>query len=33
LTLIADDFTVNEEDIIAAKRINIDYAKEDKEHL
>ncbi len=33
LTLIADDFIIAEQDIIAAKRINIDYAREDKEHL
>lgn len=33
LTLVSDDFCVGEDDIIAAKRINIDYAREDKEHL
>lgn len=33
LTLISDDLIINEQDIVAAKRINIDYAEEDKEHL
>lgn len=33
LTLVSDDFFVAESDIIAAERINIDYAKEDTHHL
>lgn len=33
LTIISDDFLVSESDIIAAKRIGIDYAGEDKNHL
>lgn len=33
LTLISDNFVVAEQDIIAAKRINIDYAEADKDHL
>lgn len=33
LNLISDDFIINDRDIVAAKRINIDYAKEDKEQL
>lgn len=33
LALMTDNFIINKQDIVAAKRINIDYAKEDKEHL
>lgn len=33
LTLMRDDFLVETKDIVAAKRINIDYAKEDKDRL
>lgn len=33
LTLVSDNFLVAESDIIKTKRINIDYAKEDKDNL
>ncbi|MGL5268271.1 MAG: DNA-3-methyladenine glycosylase [Spiroplasma sp.] len=33
LTLVSDDFCVEASNIIATKRINIDYAEEDKDHF
>ncbi|MBE4704388.1 DNA-3-methyladenine glycosylase [Spiroplasma platyhelix] len=33
LTLVSDDFFVGPDEIVAAKRVNIDYAQEDKEHF